>query len=135
MSNTQSTTNMYTNLNISGNHAKLNVDELSIKDNIITLNAGETSNKISKNKSGLEIDRGTSSKYQIIYNEEDSKLKMGLENSLKNVATEDYVNNKVAEMKDGFFELDENGDFMPVEKPTFSASFELDENGDIMMKL
>lgn len=131
MSNINSTTNMYTNLNINGNNAKLNVDELSIKDNIVTINAGESSNKISKNKAGIEIDRGSSDKYQIIYNEEDSKLKIGLESNLENVATESYVNSHI---KDSFFELDSEGNYMPTENPIFSPNFELDENGDIMIK-
>ena len=131
MSNINSTTNMYTNLNINGNNAKLNIDELSIKDNIVTINAGESSNKISKNKAGVEIDRGSGDKYQIIYNEEDSKLKIGLESNLENVATESYVNSHV---KDNFFELDSEGNYMPTEYPINSPSFELDENGDIMLK-
>lgn len=33
-----------------------------------------------------------------------------------------------------FFEIDTNGDLMPVENPLYSVNFELDENGDIMPK-
>lgn len=33
-----------------------------------------------------------------------------------------------------FFEIDVNGDLMPVENPLYSVNFELDENGDIMPK-
>ena len=131
MVNAKSTTNMYTNLNINGDNVKLNVDELSIKDNIVTLNSGEQSNKVTKIKSGIEINRGSSNKYQILYNEEDSKLKIGLENDLKNVATEEYVDSRVG---DPFFELDNNGDYMPAENPKISPNFELDSNGDIMIK-
>ncbi len=108
MSNINSTTNMYGNLNVNGENIKLDANKLTIKDNIITINAGETSNKISKNKAGIEIDRGSSDKYQIIYNEEDSKLKIGLESNLENVATESYVNSCI-----NLFELDDNGDIMP----------------------
>lgn len=95
MSNINSTTNMYTNLNINGNNAKLNVDELSIKDNIITINAGESSNKISKNIAGIEIDRGTSPSYKILYDENDMQIKIGLNNSLKSVATTEYVDEAI----------------------------------------
>lgn len=108
MSNINSTTNMYGNLNVNGENIKLDANKLTIKDNIITINAGETSNKISKNKAGIEIDRGSSDKYHIIYNEEDSKLKIGLESNLENVATESYVNSCI-----NLFELDDNGDIMP----------------------
>lgn len=131
MPNINSTTNMYGNLNVNGDNVELNVNELSIKDNIITINSGENADKVSKNKAGIEIDRGSSNKYQIIYDEEDSKLKIGLENSLDNVATETYVNSYV---KDNFFELDSDGNYMPTEYPISSPSFELDENGDIMLK-
>lgn len=132
MSNINSTTNMYTNLNINGNNAKLNVDELSIKDNIVTINAGESSNKITLNIAGIEIDRGSSSNYKIIFNEEDFKLKIGTDEQLQNVATEEFVKSNI--IKDDFFELDSNGNYMPSESPSFSLKFELDENGDIMIK-
>lgn len=136
MSNINGTTNMYTNLNINGNNARLNIDELSIKDNIVTINAGESSNKISKNKAGIEIDRGSSSNYKIIFDEQDFKLKIGIDNNLQNVATEEYVNsNSSSNQGDVFFELDENGDYMPSVNPEGeSVVFELDENGDIMIK-
>lgn len=131
MSNINSTTNMYGNLNVNGENIKLDANKLTIKDNIITINAGEPSDKVTANLAGIEIDRGSSDKYQIIYNEEDSKLKIGLENNLENVATELYVNSHI---KDNFFELDSEGNYMPTEYPINSPSFELDENGDIMLK-
>lgn len=124
-------TNIYDDLNIDNERTTIQSGQLNIKDNIITINSGETSNKVTSNIAGLEIDRGTSSKYQIIYNEEDSKLKIGLESNLENVATESYVNSHI---KDSFFELDSEGNYMPTENPIFSPNFELDENGDIMIK-
>lgn len=103
-------TNIYDDLNIDNERTTIQSGQLNIKDNIITINSGETSNKVTSNIAGLEIDRGTSSKYQIIYNEEDSKLKIGLESNLENVATESYVNSCI---KNDLFELDDNGDIMP----------------------
>lgn len=108
MSNINSTTNMYGNLNVNGENIKLDANKLTIKDNIITINAREPSDKVTANLAGIEIDRGSSDKYQIIYNEEDSKLKIGLESNLENVATESYVNSCIS-----LFELDDNGDIMP----------------------
>lgn len=105
MSNINSTTNMYGNLNVNGENIKLDANKLTIKDNIITINAGEPSDKVTANLAGIEIDRGSSDKYQIIYNEEDSKLKIGLESNLENVATESYVNSCIS-----LFELDDNGE-------------------------
>lgn len=88
-------TNIYDDLNIDNKRTTIQSGQLNIKDNIITINSGETSNKVTSNIAGLEIDRGTSSKYQIIYNEEDSKLKIGLESNLENVATENELSSKV----------------------------------------
>ena len=124
-------TNIFGDININNESTQINSSNLEIKDNIITINSGEQSNKVSSNIAGIEIDRGSSDKYQIIYNEEDSKLKIGLESNLENVATESYVNSHI---KDSFFELDSEGNYMPTENPIFSPNFELDENGDIMIK-
>ena len=124
-------TNIFGDININNESTQISSSNLEIKDNIITINSGEQSNKVSSNKAGIEIDRGSSDKYQIIYNEEDSKLKIGLESNLENVATESYVNSHI---KDSFFELDSEGNYMPTENPIFSPNFELDENGDIMIK-
>lgn len=43
---------------------------------------------------------------------------------------EDWI--RVTAVLDGFFEIDENGDFMPMIAPVKSDIFMLDENGDIM---
>ena len=125
-------TNIYDDLNINNEQTNIKSSQLNIRDNIITINSGEISDKVTSNIAGIEIDRGSSSNYKIIFNEEDSKLKIGTEEQLQNVATEDFVKSNI--IKDDFFELDENGDYMPTENPTNSVVFELDENGDIMIK-
>lgn len=103
-------TNIYDDLNINNERTTIESSQINIKDNIVTINSGETSNKVTSGIAGIEIDRGSGDKYQIIYNEEDSKLKIGLESNLENVATESYVNSCI---KNDLFELDSNGDIMP----------------------
>lgn len=78
------------NVNISGD---TNIDSinLKIKDNIIVLNNGETSNKVSAGKAGIEINRGSNSNYNIMFDETDKELKIGLDNNLQSVATKQYV--------------------------------------------
>lgn len=88
-------TNIYDDLNIDNKRTTIQSSQLKIKDNIITINSGETSNKVTSNIAGLEIDRGTSSKYKIVFNEEDFKLKIGTDTQLQNVATEDELSSKV----------------------------------------
>ena len=64
------------NLDIISSNTEINSDDINIKNNIIILNSKETSNKVSNNVAGLEINRGTSLPYQILYDERDSELKI-----------------------------------------------------------
>jgi len=57
------------NLTVSGTTTLLNTTDLSIEDNIITLNKGETGAGVSEGTSGISIDRGTLSSSQIIWDE------------------------------------------------------------------
>ena len=80
-------------LSINGNIATLNVEGLYIKDNIITLNYGETGAGVSggTGKAGLLIDRGSRPPYYIIYQDDPSTsggtVKIGINSNLKNVMT------------------------------------------------
>ena len=81
--------------NITGNVTNIESTNLKIKDNIITLNSEETSNKVSAGKAGIEINRGSSSNYNIVFDETDTKFKIGLDNDLKSVATIEYVDEAI----------------------------------------
>ena len=85
------------NLTVSGTTTTVNSENTTIKDNVITLNSGETGEGVAKGTCGIEIDRGTASKYQVVFDETDDKLKIGEEGTLKAVSTEEYVDTKVAE--------------------------------------
>lgn len=87
------------NLTINGDTVELNSDNVNIKNNTILLNSKETSNKISNNVAGLEINRGTSLPYQILYDERDSELKSGLSNNLKQISSEEYTTTNVTNAK------------------------------------
>lgn len=88
-------TNIFGNININNESTQINSSNLEIKDNIITINSGEQSNKVSSNIAGIEIDRGTSPSYKILYDENDMQIKIGLNNSLKSVATTEYVDDAI----------------------------------------
>lgn len=47
------------------------------------------------------------------------------------IATVGYVNQK---QQTGFFEIDTDGNLMPLDDPVYSDDFELDEDGNIMPK-
>lgn len=87
------------NLTINGDTVELNSDNVNIKNNTILLNSKETSNKISNNVAGLEINRGTSLPYQILYDERDSELKSGLSNNLKPISSEEYTTTNITNAK------------------------------------
>lgn len=84
------------NLDIISNNTEINSDDINIKNNIIILNSKETSNKVSNNIAGLEIERGSSTNYQVVYDETDSELKAGLSNNLKLLSTKEYSDNNIS---------------------------------------
>ena len=57
------------NLQVAGTQTTVNSTNLDITDNIIVLNKGETGSGITENTSGIEIDRGTSTNAQILFDE------------------------------------------------------------------
>ena len=79
------------NLNVSGTTTTVNSQNLEVKDNIIEINKGETGAGVSKGTAGIKIDRGGNPDFFIIYDESDTKLKAGLEENVKSIATEEYV--------------------------------------------
>lgn len=66
------------NLTVEGVTTTVNSENLSVEDNIITINSGETGNGVSKYASGIEIDRGTANNLFIGFDETRDKLVTGL---------------------------------------------------------
>jgi hypothetical protein len=71
------------NLYVTGNTAIFNTNILETQDNIILLNSKETSNGVSLNQSGIEIDRGLLENYRVVYDEPSNSLKAGLISTLQ----------------------------------------------------
>ena len=67
-------------------HGKFN-----LSSNLIIINDSNTYDQVSNNVSGIKINRGTSSPYNILFDEQDRVLKIGLGDNLKEVLTKDYV--------------------------------------------
>lgn len=74
-------------LYVSGVTTTIDVGNLSIRDNIIILNSGETSDHVTLQYSGIEIDRGTGTRYRMVFNDTSSDFQVGLIGSLQSVAT------------------------------------------------
>lgn len=63
---------------------------------MITLNSGDEGEGVTKGIAGIEINRGSEAKYQIVFDESDDKLKAGVESETKALATEEFVTKAVS---------------------------------------
>lgn len=72
---------------ISGTTTIIGTDVLTIKDNIIEINSEETGVGVSSNLSGIQINRGTLSSYQFVFQETTDTFRIGETGTLQAVAT------------------------------------------------
>ena len=71
------------NLYVEGNTSLLDTNVVEFKDNIILINNQETSSGVTLNQAGLEIDRGSSENFRIVYNEINSRVEVGVVSNLQ----------------------------------------------------
>jgi len=74
------------NVIIEGNLTTINSIDLSVNDNEITLNSGETGSGISEGYSGLVVDRGLLDNAILRFDETDDKWKIGVGSSLVEIS-------------------------------------------------
>ena len=72
---------------VNGATTTVDAENVTIKDNILTLNAGETGAGVTLGSSGILIDRGTATDYEFKFDEADDSFKIGLVGDLQKVAT------------------------------------------------
>jgi len=80
------------NFTVAGNVTSVDSTITNIKDNIITLNKGETGSGVTLNVSGIEVDRGDLARQRLIWNEAVGKWTAGPTSSEVALATETFVN-------------------------------------------
>ena len=80
-------------VSIAGTATKINTTDLDIKDNIITLNKGESGAGVTAGQSGIEIDRGTLAKAKILWDETIGRWVSGFAGSLYTLITANDVGN------------------------------------------
>lgn len=85
-------------LTVNGTVTNVNSTDLEIEDNLILLNKGELGSGVSAIYSGIEIDRGLATNYQIVFSDVSDTLEIGLVGSLEPVAIRETtpVSNGVA---------------------------------------
>lgn len=76
------------NLVVGGNTTEVSKTELSISDNTITLNAGETGPGVTLGTAGIQIDRGSAANVALLWNETFAKWTVTTDGTLfANIAT------------------------------------------------
>ena len=74
------------NLTVGGSTAAINASNLSVKDSIVTINAGESGTGVTSGATGLQFDRGSLSDYQLVFQESDDTLQFGAVGATTKVA-------------------------------------------------
>jgi hypothetical protein len=75
------------NLTVSGTTTTVNSTSVTVADNNLTLNAGETGAGVTQATSGIVVDRGTEADFAFLFVESDDKFKVGTSGNLQTVAT------------------------------------------------
>ena len=90
------------NLTVTGNvisngtQFTVNSTTVTTTDNIIVLNSGEVGTGVTSGVAGLQVDRGDSSDFQLLFDESTDKIKTGfIDGSFTNIASETYVDASV----------------------------------------
>jgi hypothetical protein len=78
-------------LYVSGTTVTINTKDLNISDNIILLNSGETGSGVTLGTAGIQIDRGSLTDYQMIYQESDDTFRSGEIGSTQAIAHREDV--------------------------------------------
>ena len=81
-----------------GTTTTTNSANLTVSDNMIEVNSGETGTGVSAGVAGVKIDRGDALPYLFVFDEEDDMFKVGEQGDLEIIASQPYVNNKLDEM-------------------------------------
>jgi hypothetical protein len=75
--------NVTGNMTVQGTLTSVNSTDTEIKDNVVTLNKGETGAGVSLGTAGFEVDRGTEPSARFIFDEADDQFKAGIGTQLK----------------------------------------------------
>ena len=70
--------NVIGNLFVSGTTTTINTTNSGIKDNIITINSGETGSGVSLLTAGIKVDRGTGTPYYFVFDELSDTFRVGI---------------------------------------------------------
>ena len=75
------------NLTVSGSTVTMDVTNMTVEDNIVVYNKGETASGVTLGTAGLQIDRGLLTDAQLLWNETTDTWQVGIVGSLFNIVT------------------------------------------------
>lgn len=75
------------NLTVNGTQFISNTETVEVEDNLLIINNGEVGAGVTAGSAGIEVDRGTATNYQFLFEESSDLFKVGTLGSLQAVAT------------------------------------------------
>lgn len=79
------------NLTVNGTLTTINSSETNIEDNVINLNVNETGAGVTLGTAGIEIERGTLTNAQIVFDESTDSFKVGIVGNLNEILTNNML--------------------------------------------
>jgi hypothetical protein len=114
------------NLEVQGTTTTINTADLTIEDNIILLNKGETGAGVTEGTSGLEIDRGSLDKAQFLWDEAIDKFVIQLDTgTLSGIVVGNIATNPLTNLE---FDMQAGGGTLRITNSTGYESRVLDPN-------
>ena len=86
------------NVTIQGDSTIVESTTVTTKDNIIEINDGETGAGVTAGTAGIVVDRGTEDNYYMIFDEADDMFKVGTQDNLETIATQEYINDRISDI-------------------------------------
>jgi len=82
------------NLTVNGTTVTVNAETVEVEDNLLLINNGEAGSGVTAGVAGIEVDRGSGTNYQFLFEEASDLFKVGTAGSLQAVATrQDSITN------------------------------------------
>ncbi|MCW0484652.1 hypothetical protein [Gaoshiqia sediminis] len=75
------------NLTVNGSQFITNTETVEIEDNLLVINKNEVGSGVTNGLAGIEVERGTATNYQFLFDESSDNFKVGQIESLQAVAT------------------------------------------------
>jgi hypothetical protein len=80
------------NLTVNGTTTTINTATLTVEDNIIEVNKGQTGSGVTAGQAGIKVDRGDAASYFMVFDEVSDMFQVGMAGQLETIASQNWVN-------------------------------------------